>query len=466
MKELDRDGRWAWLETDQAGRVIRTEGDFEGLLGRTPVLGSSLAEAFTSVLDVPSEGLQLPALSFVEGVSFDLMVCPSTYGQVAVAVERTEREALTQRLQQARLELELELESTKRQYELALAGADMTLFREEEPGLGFVWLGPEQTWVRQRFGDHLRVGERVELRAQSDFLATLLDEMEGNRDLQRLDPVPFHEGDGPLLQAKLLRGGKKSRMVVLVRHRDGQAPGLDFLQTGREIQSEKQIVLRALEERDVLVHCVVHDLASPLQAVTSALGLLQDATPEWGEKAELLQLAVQETHRQSRMIKEIEQIFDSEAEQPGEDSVDVARAAAAIIPVLRLSWPEVAFVVHGGEPPAVRGDVDRLLRVLQNLLDNAARHSPSEGEVHVRFARTDADALRVSVHDSGPGVSSDLDVFGRGTKGRRSGRWGLGLFYCKITIERWGGKIGHQASDLGGEEFWFELPLFAPADAD
>ncbi|MEM1023041.1 MAG: HAMP domain-containing sensor histidine kinase [Myxococcota bacterium] len=451
--------RAAWLETDEEGRILRLSGDFEGLWGRRPQEGSLISDEFPGILDLPLDGLHLPTLSLLDGVVFDLVVVPTRSGRVLTAVERIEGPRLEQRFQQERLELELELERFKREFELALVGSDMTVFKEQVVGGGFTWLGPERQWVRDRFGTAIQVGGVVDLRRESDFLATLLEEMDGRPSLEGLDSVPFYEADGPLLQAKLMKSGLASRVLVLARHRDGHAPGLGFLQSGRELQLEQEALLRLLEERDVLVHCVVHDLQGPLHAVGSALVLLQESAPSKGEDAELLQLAVQETERQVGMVREIEQIFQPSSEAAPLEDVDLLDAVSAIFPVVELRWPSVRFVcTETALPTRVAGDSGRMLRVLQNLLDNAARHSPSAGEVQIRFSEPQAGLLRLSVHDSGSGVSGDLDVFERGSKGSRGGRWGLGLFYCKITVERWGGRIGHQPSDLGGEEFWFELP--------
>lgn len=454
--------RAVWLETDDAGRVLKGEGDFEGLWGKRPPIGSLLSDEFPSVIDPPPEGLHMRSLSLVDGVLFDLMVVPTASGRVITAVERTDGARLVQPLHQERLELELELERSRRSFERALIGSQLTVFEERSDKTAFIWLGPERSWVRTRFGSSLELGQSLDLRDASDFLAALLDEMDARPSLEALESIPFHEADGPLLQARLMRSGSASRMVVLARYQDGKRSAeLDFLQTGRELQLEREALLRLLEERDILVHCVVHDLQGPLHSVGSALALLHEGTSSRGEDAELLRLAIQETERQVGMVREIEQIFQPAANETPMGVVDVIDAVSAIFPVLSLRWPQIRFVfLEGGEGSRthVAADADRMLRVLQNLLDNAARHSPSDGEVQVRLSEAGPDKVRLSVHDSGSGVSGDLDVFERGTMGSRRGRWGLGLFYCKITVEAWGGRIGHQPSELGGEEFWFELP--------
>jgi CheY-like chemotaxis protein/HPt (histidine-containing phosphotransfer) domain-containing protein len=69
------------------------------------------------------------------------------------------------------------------------------------------------------------------------------------------------------------------------------------------------------------------------------------------------------------------------------------------------------------------------------------------------------------VDDEGPGLPTDqrpdqlFALFAKG--GSHSGKAGLGLYFCKITVERWGGAIGAETRATGGSRFWFRLPRAA-----
>ena len=109
-------------------------------------------------------------------------------------------------------------------------------------------------------------------------------------------------------------------------------------------------------------------------------------------------------------------------------------------------------------------DVQKIERVLANLLANAIRHTPAGGEVRVRARRTDG-ALLVEVMDTGEGIAAaDLprvfEQFYRGEKSRSlaTGGSGLGLAIAKSIVEAHGGVIGVESTPGQGTRFWFTLP--------
>jgi signal transduction histidine kinase len=108
----------------------------------------------------------------------------------------------------------------------------------------------------------------------------------------------------------------------------------------------------------------------------------------------------------------------------------------------------------------VVGEKSRLERVIFNLVDNALRHGPSGSVVTVAVTR-DGDGILITVDDEGVGVPPNLarTVFDKFSQGReRGGRAGLGLYFCRITVEQWGGSIGYTPRSTGGSRFWFRLP--------
>jgi signal transduction histidine kinase len=97
--------------------------------------------------------------------------------------------------------------------------------------------------------------------------------------------------------------------------------------------------------------------------------------------------------------------------------------------------------------------------VLQNLLGNALRYSPKGSTVTIGLAR-DEESITFSVDDEGPGVPEEVRdrLFQKFSQGRtKSGSAGLGLYFCRITVERWGGEIGYTPRDTGGSRFWFRV---------
>ncbi len=113
---------------------------------------------------------------------------------------------------------------------------------------------------------------------------------------------------------------------------------------------------------------------------------------------------------------------------------------------------------------AVIGEEMRLFRVLTNLIDNALRYSSPGGVVRIAV-RVEDSSVAVSVEDEGPGVPLAMlpRLFEKFARGRdRASRTGLGLFFCRITVENWGGAIGYESRDGGGARFWFRLKSAHP----
>jgi signal transduction histidine kinase len=121
--------------------------------------------------------------------------------------------------------------------------------------------------------------------------------------------------------------------------------------------------------------------------------------------------------------------------------------------------------------PPVSMDVEKIRQVLTNLFSNAIKFTPPGGSIRLG-AHLSNDFLRVSVRDSGVGISEadQLKIFNKfeqvksarvqikGPKGT-----GLGLSICKALVELHGGEIGIVSERGQGSEFFFLLPLKSPA---
>ncbi|MCU1365081.1 MAG: sensor hybrid histidine kinase [Ilumatobacteraceae bacterium] len=123
--------------------------------------------------------------------------------------------------------------------------------------------------------------------------------------------------------------------------------------------------------------------------------------------------------------------------------------------------------------PYVRADRRRLHQVLVNLLENAIKHNPDDGEVRVRCAPVEGGRVRLTVVDAGLGLTeSDLgrlfEPFERLSAARSqvAGK-GLGLALTKHLVEAMDGSVGVSSRVGEGCSFWIDLPVTAPiAEAD
>jgi PAS domain S-box-containing protein len=221
-----------------------------------------------------------------------------------------------------------------------------------------------------------------------------------------------------------------------------------------------------------------HEIRTPLTGVVGFAGLLvaMDQLPDDARRyvdriatsAEALLSVVNDILDFSKL--EAGQVeLDPHWFDPGElvdSAVDLIRDRAAA----KALAVEVA--IDGALPPRLVADGARLRQVLLNLLTNAVKFTDA-GTVKV-VAGYDAGAgrLRVSVIDSGIGVSAALAsrLFQRfsqvdATSTRAQGGTGLGLAICKALIEAMHGEIGFASTPGVGSTFWFEVPAAAGAEA-
>jgi signal transduction histidine kinase len=148
------------------------------------------------------------------------------------------------------------------------------------------------------------------------------------------------------------------------------------------------------------------------------------------------------------------------------EACDLAAVVAGAVETFRRGHTgEVTLDLGGpGRPVSlpVSADPARVEQVLINLLENAARYSPTGAPIAVTAHRS-AGKARVAVADRGPGLAPEerervFARFVRGAAAEGTGGLGLGLYLCRNLIERHGGTIGVDSAVGAGATFWFELP--------
>lgn len=120
--------------------------------------------------------------------------------------------------------------------------------------------------------------------------------------------------------------------------------------------------------------------------------------------------------------------------------------------------------------PVAIGDHNRLLQVLQNLLENGLRYVESPGQIYIHGSEF-GDTIELIFEDSGPGVSVDAlpKLFDRlyrtdASRNRKTGGMGLGLAICRNIIESHNGNITTEPSDKGGLRIKIQLRKFSGAE--
>lgn len=227
--------------------------------------------------------------------------------------------------------------------------------------------------------------------------------------------------------------------------------------------------LRELESlRDGLVHMVVHDLLSPLTGIDALLDLLRRT--EADRLSEDGRTAVEECRGAiDRMKSMVGSVLDVSKLEAGAMKLsprpcDLAEICQALLRAMQGLVGERRIVLDAGGAPPVTADPDLITRVIQNLLGNALKFTPRRGEIRITI-RDEGEVLRLSLADDGPGVAPEFhqkifEKFGQveAHAGGQRKSTGLGLTFCKLTVEAHGGRIGVESDGEHGSTFWFTLP--------
>lgn len=199
-----------------------------------------------------------------------------------------------------------------------------------------------------------------------------------------------------------------------------------------------------------LVANVSHELRTPVAGLRAQLENIVDGVTEPDPAA--LSVALTETERLSLLV---EHLLDLSRLDAG--VVDLDLEQIALTPFLH-EVVDAAALSNGGrdarwivdvDPPdlSATADAARIHQVIHNLLENAARHSPAGGRVHVTAARSaDAAGVSIQVHDEGPGIAREdryrvFERFQRGGSADGSGGTGLGLAIARWAAGLHGGTV-------------------------
>jgi signal transduction histidine kinase len=223
---------------------------------------------------------------------------------------------------------------------------------------------------------------------------------------------------------------------------------------------------QAVAARDDVLAVVSHDLRNPVNRVRLAAELLL----EMGHVAESARTTVDMVIRAAdEMNRLIGDLLDVTRIEAGTLSIDPGPVAVAVL-LERLDEAHVAAARQRGltwrvesapEPAQLHADRDRLLQALGNLVGNAMKFTPEGGSVRVDV-RVTTSAVRLGVHDSGPGMDETqlahvFDRFWQARSGDRRGA-GLGLAIARGIIHAHSGRLWLESEPGRGTSAWIELP--------
>ncbi|HUK90790.1 MAG TPA: HAMP domain-containing sensor histidine kinase [Blastocatellia bacterium] len=339
---------------------------------------------------------------------------------------------------------------------------------------GFRLLCEPADFCRTLLGEDVDTAAAIRLGDKFPFLESFIAEAQVVWDSESAEGVESGwwvetTPDGRELGLEATAARVLGRRLLLIQNPQGRYDRqLHLMQAARDAALEHERLQREIQKKEILLHCIVHDLSQPLTTMRAAFSLLerQDLPPRLKQT---LDSAQREAVRQHEMIKGILTAFSGDlATARGQaHAPDLGQCAKETVETFRD-----AFLNRGARielDPAldlsgswrVAAEESRLLRVYGNLVENALRHCKPDSLVTVGVI-DEGTRLKAFVNDEGPGLSDDqmprlFTLFGKGPDSD-GGKMGLGLYFCRITIERWGGTIGCEMRPTGGAHFWFRLP--------
>ena len=366
-----------------------------------------------------------------------------------------------------------------------LAAQGFALFEYTGNG-AFHPIGEYPKWCQNLWKGALSRDKSIRLAEASPLLENFLIDAEGfwnsNREGSANSPVWIERdpsGREVQLEAAALHVDGKN--LLLIRNlASTYAERQKLYQAARDSLLEHERLLREIQKKEILLHCIIHDLSQPLTAMRGCFNLmsLQDLS---ADLRRMVDTGERESNRQEQMIRGILQAFSADlaGQQPSAESTpsaaDIGAAAQRAVQEFSPAFAEKQIklqldpAVELSRDWIVAGDDSRLDRIFGNLLENALRYSPPNTTVTIGLEEKGKQVLAF-VDDQGPGLPKDQStdqMFALFAKGKdKPGKAGLGLYFCKITVERWGGTIGAETKTKGGARFWFRLPRAAKTTRD
>lgn len=348
-------------------------------------------------------------------------------------------------------------------------GGEFSLLSAAPEWFSWIWGEPDGEKKTLRLGDKSPFLENFLVEAHTFWSSRKKGELTSGLWVETLRDeigMPYEIS----LQATALKLGEQ-RVLSIQNQAQTATEERRILQTARDGLLAHERLQREVQKKEILLHCIIHDLSQPLTAMRGCFEIL--GLEEHTERArQVVEVGKQQSEQQEGMIREVLKAFSAELK----DSIAAGAAPDALPNVLRCAEETVtAFApmfqakglvlridprLGGHRGWTVVGESTRLRRIFSNLVENALRYAPPKTTVTIGIEQ-DPPYLKAYVEDEGPGLPADLkasEIFKLFAKGKEGGgKAGLGLYFCKVTVERWGGSIGCENVTPQGARFWFRL---------
>lgn len=251
---------------------------------------------------------------------------------------------------------------------------------------------------------------------------------------------------------------------------------------GLELQARIQAMLRLkhqydalgnlLQQRESMVHMIVHDLRNPLTNLILGIQVLQRTHYNPPLPMERLDRLLQAGQQIQHLVDDMLVVSKQEQGKIRLDyqEVDLLALTGAVLDDYEAiaSQKQLTLVREWQDKPLVaKIDPPIFQRIISNLLSNAIKFSPTGAKVEVAIGTEDKEKITICFTDQGPGIKDELKLkifepYEVGTIMPNIAQIGLGLAFCKMMSEAHGGAITVQDNQPRGAMFSLILPQHPP----
>jgi two-component system sensor histidine kinase/response regulator len=244
------------------------------------------------------------------------------------------------------------------------------------------------------------------------------------------------------------------------------------------LRAQRDALLKAKRRNEELAELIVHDLRNPLASILANLQFTLASGQLGGEPAEALKDSVHASEALHRMILNLLDMSRSDdaglrMQTAHLDLLRIAREVRDQVHHRSQQDGKTVVVATDHQTVGLHGDPVILRRVVENLIDNSIKYTPSGGTITIELSQAADRSALLKVRDQGPGVpeayrESVFDKYAQldrdAARRARSSR-GLGLAFCRLAVEAHGGRIWIEDNEPRGAVFCISLPPDAPTAA-
>lgn len=278
------------------------------------------------------------------------------------------------------------------------------------------------------------------------------------------------------------------RMAYRLLHNDGtykwvisfgtpyyfQGEFYGYIGTCSDITEQKNMEDSLREEhrlKDEFLATLAHELRNPLAPILTGLQVLEVAKPGTDTFARAMQVMRRQVHHMTRLIDDL-----LDVSRITRNRIELRKERQPIRPIIEQVVETIRPVIDGNahkftlhlppDPIYIDADYARIVQIISNLLNNAAKYTRPGGNICLAVYRENGDCV-ITVRDNGMGIPKEkidriFDLFVQLDRSleRASGGLGIGLTLVKKLVEMHGGSVSAKSAGIErGSEFTVRLPL-------